>query len=113
MSNPNPTPSQTKNTSMAALAYIIFFVPLLTDAKDDPFVKFHVKQGLLLWIIGIALWFLNVIILYRIPFIGWLISFVLGIGLFVLWLLGLMNALNGKQEPVPVIGQFAEQYFKF
>lgn len=108
-----PSPSSTKNTSMAAIAYVLFFVPLLTDAKDDPFVKFHVKQGLLLLIIGIALSFLNVAILYRIPFIGWLISFLLGIGLFVLWLLGLMNALNGKQEPVPVVGQYAEQFFKF
>ncbi len=108
-----PSPSSTKNTSMAAIAYVLFFVPLLTDAKDDSFVKFHVKQGLLLLIIGIAISFLNVAILYRIPFIGWLISFLLGIGLFVLWLLGLMNALNGKQEPVPLVGQYAEQYLKF
>jgi uncharacterized membrane protein len=107
-----PSPSSTKNTTMAALAYFLFFVPLLTDAKDDPFVKYHVKQGLLLFILSMALWILNMILL-RIPFIGWLVSFVLGVGLFVLWLLGLMNALNGKQEPVPLVGQYAEQFFKF
>ena len=107
-----PTPSSSKNTSMAAVAYFLFFVPLLTDAKDDPFVKFHVKQGLLLLILGIIVSIFNSII-GRIPFIGWIVSFVLGVGMFVLWLLGLMNALNGKQEPVPVVGQYAEKFFKF
>ncbi|NIR47464.1 hypothetical protein GWO43_04305, partial [candidate division KSB1 bacterium] len=38
------------NTAMAIIAYIIFFVPLLTDARDDPFVKYHVKQGLVLFL---------------------------------------------------------------
>jgi uncharacterized membrane protein len=112
MTNSSPTPSSSKNTSMAALAYVIFFIPLLTDAKDDPFVKYHVKQGLLLLILGIALSIVNSILL-RIPFIGWIISFVLGVGMFALWLMGLMNALNGKQEPVPLVGQYAEEFFKF
>lgn len=107
-----PTPSSSKNTSMAAVAYFLFFVPLLTDAKDDPFVKYHVKQGLLLLILGIIVSIFNSII-GRIPFIGWAVSLLLGVGMFVLWLLGLMNALNGKQEPVPVVGQYAEEFFKF
>ena len=107
MSDKSPVPSSTKNTTMAAIAYILFFVPLLTDAKDDPFVKFHVKQSLLLWILVV----INSII-GRIPIIG-LISLVLGVGIFVLWILGLMNALNGKMEPVPLVGQYAEQYLKF
>jgi uncharacterized membrane protein len=107
-----PTPSSSKNTSMAAIAYFLFFVPLLTDAKDDPFVKYHVKQGLLLLILGIIVSIFNSII-GRIPFIGWAVSFILGVGMFVLWLLGLMNALNGKQEPVPLVGQYAEEFFKF
>ena len=44
-----------KNTGMAIVALIIFFVPLLTDAKKDPFVKFYVKQGLVLFIGWIAI----------------------------------------------------------
>jgi uncharacterized membrane protein len=107
MTNNTPTPTSTKNTTMAAIAYIIFFVPLLTDSKDDPFVKFHVKQSLLLWILAL----INSII-GRIPFIG-LISILLGFGILVLWILGLMNALNGKTEPVPLVGQYAEEYLKF
>ena len=103
----NPSPSSTKNTTMAAIAYILFFVPLLTDAKDDPFVKFHVKQGLLLLILSIF-----TSILGRIPIIG-IIGWVLGFGLFILWVIGIMNALNGSMTPVPLVGQYAEEYLKF
>ena len=107
MSNNTPTPSSTKNTTMAAIAYLLFFVPLLTDAKDDPFVKFHVKQGLLLLILGI---FTSII--GSIPIIG-LIGWLLGLGIFVLWVIGIMNALNGNMTPVPLVGQYAEEYLKF
>jgi uncharacterized membrane protein len=108
----SPSPSSTKNTTMAAIAYILFFVPLLTDSKDDPFVKFHVKQGLLLLILSVVVTIFNSII-GRIPFIGWLVAMVLGFGVFVLWVIGIMNALNGKQEPLPVIGKYADEYLKF
>ncbi len=112
MTNNTPTPTSTKNTTMAAIAYIIFFVPLLTDSKDDPFVKFHVKQGLLLLILSVVVSVFNTII-GRIPFVGWLVALFLGFGLFALWLIGILNALGGKMTPVPLVGQYAEEYLKF
>lgn len=89
------------NTGMAILAYFIFFIPLLTEYKDNTFVKYHVKQSILLLI--------AYIICTLIPVFGWIASF----GVFVLWIMGVINAANGKQEPVPVIGKFAEEWFKF
>ena len=92
-----------KNIGMAILCYlgILFIIPLLTDAKNDPFVKFHIKQGIVLliaWVItGVISW---------IPVVGWLA----GIAVFVLWLIGIINAASGKQTPVPVIGQFGEKF---
>jgi len=96
-----------KNTGMAVVAYIIFFIPLLTDAKNDPFVKYHVKQGLVLFI-----GYIVTMIVGMIPVIGWIISPLLGIFLFVLFIIGIMNAVNGKETPLPVLGSFAEN-FKF
>ena len=93
---------KSENTAMAVVAYILFFVPLLTDAKDDPFVKFHVKQGLLLFIIAVA----NMVLTPLLFMITWLI----GIFVLVLAILGIMNALNGKKEPLPLIGQYAEKF---
>ena len=91
-----------KNTGMAALSYlgILVLVPLLTEAKKDPFVKFHAKQGLVLlicWVIGgFVIW---------IPFVGWLI----GLGILVLAIIGIVGALGGSQKPLPVIGSYAEK----
>lgn len=107
MSTTPPSSGPAKNTGMAIVAYFLFFIPLLTDAKDDPFVKFHVKQSLLLWILAVV----NSII-GRIPIIG-LVSWLLGIGIFILWILGVINAVNGSMTPVPLVGQYAEEYFKF
>lgn len=55
---PNAAPTgKTDNMAMAIIAYILFFVPLLTGhAQKDEFVKFHVKQGLVVFIIGVAIW---------------------------------------------------------
>jgi uncharacterized membrane protein len=96
-----------KNTGMAVLAYIIFFIPLLTDAKNDPFVKYHVKQGLVLFIGWIVEMFVGVI-----PFAGWIIAPLLGVFLLVLFIIGIVNAVNCKEKPLPVVGSFAEN-FKF
>lgn len=95
---------------MAVIAYILFFVPLLTgDAKKDPFVKYHVKQGLVLFLLAVLV---NVIG-WVIPFYLWYsISWILSLGILVLLILGIVNAVNGKQEPLPLVGGFAD-VFKF
>ena len=41
-----------KNKVVAALAYIIFFLPLMV-CPESPFGKFHANQGLVLLIVGI------------------------------------------------------------
>jgi len=102
--------SGTKNITMAVVAYILFFVPLLTgDAKKDPFVKYHVKQGLVLFLLVVLI---NVIG-WVVPFYLWyMISWILSLGTLVLFILGIINAVNGKQTPLPVVGKFAN-VFKF
>jgi uncharacterized membrane protein len=96
-----------KNIGLAIVAYIIFFIPLLTDAKNDPFVKYHVKQGLVLFIGWVIEIFIGIV-----PVIGWIIAPLLGIFLFILLILGIVNVANGKEKPLPVVGGFAEK-FKF
>lgn len=94
-----------KNTGMAIIAYIVFFIPLLTDAKNDPFVKYHVKQGLVLFIAWAAL-----SIIMSVFSVLWLISPILYIGLLVLLVIGVMNASSGKYAPLPLIGEFAKHF---
>jgi len=99
-----------KNITMAIVAYILFFVPLLTgDAKKDTFVKYHTKQGLVLFLLAVLI---NVIG-WTIPFYFWYsISWLLSLSTLVLLVIGISNAAAGKEQPLPLIGGFAD-VFKF
>ncbi len=93
-----------KNTGMAVVAYILFFIPLFTESKNDPFVKYHIKQGFVLFVV-----FIVSTIISRIPLLGNVASLIIDAGALVLLLIGIMNAVHGKQEALPVIGQFGEK----
>ena len=96
-----------KNTTMAAIAYVLFFVPLLTgDAKKDSFVKYHVKQGLVLFIFAVIAWFVSSVI----PVIGWfIISPLSSLAILVFMIMGIINAANGEEKPLPLIGSYADK----
>jgi uncharacterized membrane protein len=106
----SPATGGHKNTAMAIVAYILFFIPLLTgDAKKDPFVKFHVKQGLVLFLLAVIISVVNQIL----PFYFWFtINWILNLCVLILFVVGIINAANGKQEALPVVGKFSE-VFKF
>jgi uncharacterized membrane protein len=101
-------------TIMAVVAYILFFVPLLTEDKKDPFVKYHVRQGLVLFILAMIVWVFNSMIYNIFPFGMWafvnFISWILNLAVLVLLILGIKNALSHKEEPLPIIGKFAEKF---
>ncbi len=94
---------------MAIFAYFIFFLPLLTESKDDPFVKFHVKQSLVFFIAAVLTGAVQMALGY-IPLLGGYINWVLTIGLIVLWIMGILNAAAGKEEKLPVIGKYADNF---
>jgi uncharacterized membrane protein len=93
------------NGLMAFLAYILFFIPLLTDSKNDPFVRYHVRQGLGFFILAVIVGVINSII----PFYFWFVRLVLSLGLLVLFIIGIKNALEGKKEPLPLIGEISDK----
>lgn len=89
---------------MAALAYlgILFFLPLVTN-PESKFGKFHANQGLLLLITGLVINTLGTFL----PVIGWFIILPLGwIFVMVLFIMGIVNALNKKMTRLPLIGNF-------
>ncbi len=109
--SPKPAGGE-KNTGMAILAYILFFIPLLAGAQKDPFVKFHVKQGLVLFCLWVIIWIIGMLIPWYWWFSFYWVIRLLQLGLLVLTILGIVNAAGGKQEPVPLVGKFADM-FKF
>lgn len=90
-----------KNKTMAGLAYIIFFLPLLV-CPDSQYARFHANQGLILFIISVG----GSIIFTIIPFIGWILLPVLLIAVVVFAIMGLVNGFGGKAKRLPLIGRF-------
>src|SRR3989339_2176447 len=91
---PGAKPGKGKNTMMAVIAYIVFFIPLLTDAKNDPFVKYHVKQGIVLLVSAIIAW----LIIQTLPVIGLVIAPLLDVVIIVLLIIGIINAVKGVEK---------------
>ena len=86
-----------ENKLWALLSYfgVLCLIPLLAK-KDSKFAQFHAKQGLLLFIGSFFVW---------IPLFGWL----LGIVIFVLWIMGIISVFSGNTKPLPIIGELAEK----
>jgi len=95
-----------KVNPLAILNYlsILVLVPLLVE-KQDEFIKFHARQGLVLFIGEIGTMFIS-----WIPIIGWFVGFLAGILWLVLSIIGIINVVNGKKIPLPLIGQFADRF---
>jgi uncharacterized membrane protein len=90
---------------LAILSYlvpIVFIVPLIQ--KDNHFSLFHAKQVVLL-VIGY-------IIATIIATITCGIGMILYLPLFVLNIMGLVYAIQGQYKPLPLVGKWAEDWFK-
>lgn len=94
-----------QNKVMAVLAYIgiLFLVPLLA-APNSQYARFHTNQGLVLFLFDIVVGILTAVLAF-IPFIGLIVSSLLGLGVFVLMILGIVNAATGKANELPLIGK--------
>lgn len=92
------------NKGLACLSYlsILFIIPLLVN-RQSPFTKFHINQGIVLFIIEVIGGIVGGILGW-IPFIGWIITTAISIIMLVLSIMGLVNTLNGRALRLPVIG---------
>ncbi|KXK00408.1 MAG: Chloroplast import component protein (Tic20) [Parcubacteria bacterium OLB19] len=95
-----------ETTIMASISYLgpLVLVPLLTK-RENQFVMFHVKQGLVLFGIWIASLFILMITLGILAPITGLINF----GLLILSIIGILNALKMKEVEVPITGKLASK----
>ncbi len=94
------------NKIMAVLAYLwlLFLIPLLA-APQSPYARFHTNQGIVLFLVSIVAGIVGGILLL-IPILGWIVSSLLNLALFVLMILGIVNAVQGKAKELPLIGRF-------
>jgi uncharacterized membrane protein len=92
----------------ALLTYVLGLVTgiiFLVIEKESKFVRYHAFQSILVSAVYIILG----MILGFIPIIGWIISFLISPIFFILWLILMYQAYQGKWFKLPVVGDFAEE----
>lgn len=89
------------NKGMAAVAYILFFIPMLA-AQRSRFAMYHANQGLTLLLVSV----LANIVLGIIPVLGWILLPFVNLGILVLAIIGIIAAAQGTVRPLPLIGGF-------
>ena len=101
------------------IGWLISFFSYKGQAKDS-LVSYHLKQsfGLFLTclVYGIVVGILNSILmmisLKLFVAVGWIFNLI-GLVLFVLMIIGIINASKGEEKPLPVIGKMFEGKFSF
>ncbi len=111
--SPPLTSTVQNRTLMGILSYlgILFLIPYLTE-KNDRFIIFHAQQGMRLFVAEAVFSILSVVIniFLRLPglrlifaMISWTVS-LLSFGFLILIIMGIVNVLNNRIRPLPIIG---------
>lgn len=106
-------PDQTSPKTVAVVAYITFIGWLISylflyPKQKDALGAFHLRQSLGLYICGFVITLLNRSFMAGMM---WGAGGIFGVILFVFWLIGLINAINGQQKPLPLIGEYFQRWF--
>lgn len=100
----DPNTSQNDNSKAVAIVCHItllgWIIAIIMNSQNrSELGSFYLRQTL-----GIFL----MTFLAIIPFVGWLIA-IFG---FILWIISLINAINGNMTPVPGVGEMFQNWFR-
>ena len=87
---------------------IIGLIIIMLTKKDDKYAMYYAKQGLMLGIVWILVGVIARFLLFSVSFLYWIIS----AAMWILWIIGWVYALQGEMKPIPLIGVYAEKWFK-
>ena len=89
---------------VAAISYLwILSIIILLVKKDSDYVKFHARQGVVLFAASVIISIANFIPL--VMFISWIGSLIILVAVVV----GFIQAMGGKRYKLPVVGDLAEK----
>ncbi|MDA0176686.1 hypothetical protein C7H62_2535 [Mesoflavibacter sp. HG96] len=100
---------QEENKTLAVVSYLTIIgsviAIIMNNEKKSQFIAFHNRQGL-----GLCLMYM--IIGYFISqFDNWQISTAFWVGMGLLFFYGIISAINGKMQTVPLVGAFFQKIF--
>ncbi len=103
------------NKTLSIVSYISIVGWLIAyfmgKEKMDALLKYHLRQSLGLTIVSILFSVALNIVAMIVPALG--ILGLVSLAFLLLWVIGIINAANGAQKPLPVIGKIFEDKFAF
>lgn len=103
-SAPGASSGKSDDNLMAAISYLwILSIIILVVKKDSDYVRFHARQGVVLFGASVVLWVLGMILFFLWPII-WILNLIVLVAVIV----GFIQALSGKRYKMPVVGDIAE-----
>jgi uncharacterized membrane protein len=105
------------DNAAGAIAYITFIPAIVFLAmppyNTSPYVRFHAWQSIFFSIVAfvfyVALTIISMVGMFFAPFLMGIVHLVLFLALFLLWILCVIQAVNGKMYQLPLIGGLAAQ----
>jgi uncharacterized membrane protein len=114
MENSNSSSATDNGKTVAIVSYITligWIVALIIHSSNKTSLgAYHLRQmlGLMILIIAISIF---KYLTFMMPLAGGFVSLVLNLGILVLWIFGLVNAANGQEKPVPLVGALFQKWF--
>lgn len=94
------------------IGWVISFIIYNGKQDKSTLERFHLRQSLGIGLCGIGLAIVSMIFAMILPILGLIINLG-GIGILILWILGLINAANEEEKPVPLVGEFIDKTLTF
>lgn len=96
---------------LTIIGWIIAYVKHKDVHPKSDLVSYHLRQGFGFFILSLLVNIALGIMTVAIPALA-LLNYV-GILLFILWIFGIINAVNEQKKPIPLIGKIFEDKFDF
>lgn len=97
------------------VGWLIAYFAMYKDNKTE-LASYQLRQTLLYHIASIIIYYAAAAIFAAMVFsggfsFGYSIFWIIKVGLFVIWVIGLIGAINGEKKPIPFIGDKAQSVF--
>lgn len=93
------------------IGWIIALITYNNAVDKSSLARFHIRQSLGLML---TMAVISCISFFIAVALGLGLGFnILGVAVFILWVIGLVNAVNGQEKPVPVLGDFYQRTLTF
>ncbi len=95
--------------TMAIISYLwwigLIIAFIMNNDKRNSFATFHIRQMIGLLLLNIAATLIG-------NYVNDTVGLVIGVGTFVLWIIGFIGAIQGEEKRVPLLGDNFQDWFK-